>query len=100
MCVCGKWGSGCHFICEAVEASTALHRGSCLVPPCIKFREAAGTEQDAFSQNQFNFPAKISLEDIYFITQNQAGDTNSSAWCADVDLGQAGRDTDNARVIT
>ena len=83
--MCGKWDSACHFISEAVEASTASHRGSCLVPPCINFREAADTERDAFSQNQFNFSTKISLKDIYFIAQNQDGDTNSSAWCGDAD---------------
>lgn len=88
--VCGNWDSGCHFISEAGEASTASYRGSCLVPPCVKFRKVAGTEQDAFSQYEFNFSTKISLKDIYFIAQNQAGDTNSSAWCANVDCRAGG----------
>jgi hypothetical protein len=69
--LCGKWDSRCRFISEAVEASTASYRGSCLVPPCIEFREAAGTERDAFAQNQFNFSPKVSLKDIYRVFQKE-----------------------------
>lgn len=82
--MCGRLDSGCYFS-EAVEAWAASHRGSCLVPPFINFREAAGSEQDAFSQNQFKFSTEISLKDIYNIDKNRAGDTHRSAWCANVD---------------
>jgi hypothetical protein len=51
------------------------------VPYCIKFCVPNGTEQDTFSQNQLNFPNKMS-QFLYSIAENQLVCTSSSAWYA------------------
>jgi len=57
--VAGKCSSGFHCMSIASKSSTLTHHG-----PVI------GTEQDAFSQNQLNFPNKMSSKLLYSIAEN------------------------------